>query len=94
MAARPKAKIPWQVRREIATRYGCPPGGTVVAPCHYCAVPGQIWWPTRRDGKPSAWVHFAHEIDHVVPESAGGPTVADNLVLACRRCNRRKSARV
>jgi hypothetical protein len=27
------------------------------------------------------------EIDHVVPESAGGPTVTDNLCLTCVGCN-------
>ena len=28
------------------------------------------------------------EIDHVVPESAGGPTVTDNLCLTCIGCSR------
>ncbi len=27
------------------------------------------------------------EVDHVVPEAAGGQTEADNLCLACRGCN-------
>ena len=27
------------------------------------------------------------EIDHIVPESAGGETVPDNLCLACVGCN-------
>ncbi len=27
------------------------------------------------------------EVDHIVPESAGGPTTADNLCLACISCN-------
>ena len=26
-------------------------------------------------------------IDHLIPESQGGPTVSENLWLACRRCN-------
>ena len=30
-------------------------------------------------------------IDHVVPKRHGGPTVWDNLVTACRRCNMKKS---
>jgi hypothetical protein len=30
------------------------------------------------------------EIDHIVPESAGGQTVSDNLCLACASCNSRK----
>ncbi|MCB0168399.1 MAG: HNH endonuclease [Anaerolineae bacterium] len=26
-------------------------------------------------------------IDHLIPESQGGPTIRENLWLACRRCN-------
>lgn len=32
-------------------------------------------------------------IDHLLPESQGGPTVRENLWLACRRCNEFKGAR-
>lgn len=32
----------------------------------------------------------AFEIDHVMPISLGGMNTADNLVLACRPCNRKK----
>jgi hypothetical protein len=32
-------------------------------------------------------------IDHIVPEVAGGETVAENLALACVSCSLRKSAR-
>jgi 5-methylcytosine-specific restriction endonuclease McrA len=32
-------------------------------------------------------------IDHVVPRAAGGPTVADNLALACVSCSLRKWAK-
>lgn len=32
-------------------------------------------------------------IDHIVPESAGGETVEDNLALACVSCSLRKEAR-
>jgi hypothetical protein len=34
----------------------------------------------------------AFHIDHVVPRAAGGPTVADNLALACVSCSLRKWA--
>jgi hypothetical protein len=34
------------------------------------------------------------EIDHIVPESAGGETVEHNLTLACPLCNSRKSDRM
>lgn len=33
-------------------------------------------------------------LDHVYPVSKGGETSIDNLVLACRKCNSEKSAKV
>jgi 5-methylcytosine-specific restriction endonuclease McrA len=30
------------------------------------------------------------EVDHIVPESAGGQTLADNLCVACSHCNKFK----
>jgi 5-methylcytosine-specific restriction endonuclease McrA len=89
-----KKAIPLPVRRQLAVRYGCPPGGRITVPCHYCPRLGHIAWMRNGNGSPSSWVHFGHEIDHVHPESAGGPTTAENLVLACQRCNRRKGVRV
>jgi hypothetical protein len=35
----------------------------------------------------------AFHIDHVVPRTAGGPTTAENLALACVSCSLRKWAR-
>lgn len=35
----------------------------------------------------------AFHIDHVVPRAAGGPTVAENLALACVSCSLRKWAK-
>ena len=34
------------------------------------------------------------EIDHIVPESLGGPTVRENLRLACSMCNDHKGNRI
>ena len=34
------------------------------------------------------------EIDHIIPESLGGTSVEENLVLACPMCNGHKAARV
>jgi hypothetical protein len=34
----------------------------------------------------------ADTLDHVIPRSAGGLTVAQNLIPACRRCNLAKSS--
>ncbi len=39
-------------------------------------------------------VSFAEaSMDHVVPQSLGGPAAWDNLVNACRRCNEKKANR-
>jgi hypothetical protein len=35
----------------------------------------------------------AFHIDHVIPRAAGGPTVAENLALACVSCSLRKWAK-
>ncbi len=32
-------------------------------------------------------------LDHVIPQSLGGPDTWDNLVNACRRCNQKKADR-
>jgi hypothetical protein len=31
-------------------------------------------------------------IDHIIPQAAGGPTIEENLWLACRRCNEFKGS--
>lgn len=33
------------------------------------------------------------EVDHIIPVSQGGTSTLDNLVTACRKCNRRKAGR-
>jgi hypothetical protein len=39
------------------------------------------------------WQYVPFTLDHVIPLSLGGQTVAENLALACFHCNRRKSNR-
>lgn len=34
------------------------------------------------------------EVDHATPISRGGPNIAANIVIACRRCNSRKCAKM
>lgn len=34
------------------------------------------------------------ELDHIIPESLGGPTEEDNLWLACSLCNEHKGNRI
>lgn len=89
-----KATIPQSVRRAVALAHGAQPGTTSDTSCAYCGARGGIYWPRLRSGRPGAWVSFIGlELDHVIPEASGGPTESSNIVLACRRCNRRKGVR-
>jgi hypothetical protein len=49
--------------------------------CEYCLMPQSA----------SA---FEHEPDHIIPSQHDGETKAENLALACLRCNRRKGPNV
>lgn len=49
--------------------------------CEYCLLPETVT------------VH-RHEPDHVIPRQHGGETNADNLAIACMRCNRYKGSNV
>lgn len=42
---------------------------------------------------PEALTGIPLEIEHIIPLAAGGPTVRENLWLACHRCNEFKGAR-
>lgn len=51
-----------------------------------------------RDGPACAWCGREPwrrdlTLEHLVPRSRGGHLVPENVVLACRRCNRRRGAR-
>lgn len=41
---------------------------------------------------PQALAYDALELDHIVPEAAGGANDRNNLWLSCRSCNRHKGA--
>src|SRR5436305_5198100 len=45
--------------------------------CEYCHLP----WGFHR---------APFQIDHIIAEQHGGPTVSENLAVACLRCNKRK----
>lgn len=86
-----KLAIPAETRRTLATKYGCKPGETLDVQCYYCGNPGKVCWFRHYDGSPSAWVAFSGlEIEHFVAEANGGTVEPDNMVLACRNCNRSK----
>lgn len=83
-----KRAIPLAVRRQVAERHGATRNGPVVrVSCHHCGRLGEIHWFKY-------YVTSDLEFDHLIPERRGGPSTAENIVLACRRCNRRKGHRV
>lgn len=90
-----KATIPAAIRRQIAERHGCKLGETVSAQCHYCRFIGSIQWFAGSGRKNSrGWVAFGElEMDHIQAEISGGTTSSENIVLACRACNRSKGAK-
>jgi 5-methylcytosine-specific restriction endonuclease McrA len=49
--------------------------------CEYCLLPEAVS------------LH-RHEPDHIIPRQHGGASVANNLALACLRCNRHKGPNV
>ena len=88
-----KRAIPNSVRRDVALAAGATPGEDTPTECRYCGMAGLIAWPRLYCGKPGAWVTFPGlELDHIVPESVGGRATSENIVLACRPCNRKKGA--
>ena len=56
--------------------------------CHYCPTSMSL---TKRDSPPEP---HTMTLEHVVPESKGGPSTADNLVLACSECNQKMDNQV
>jgi HNH endonuclease len=52
----------------------------------------------ERDGRACVWCGREPwerdlTVEHVLPRSRGGRTEPDNLLLACRRCNRRRRSK-
>lgn len=54
--------------------------------CLHCRAP--LWVDAR--GNPGPGV----TLEHIVPSSLGGGSGADNLALACARCNQQKGSRM
>lgn len=90
-----KRAIPAWVKRAVAARAGAVPGEYTDVTCHWCGAGGQVWWPRIRSGRPGGYVTLSGlEFDHVHPECDGGLSVPENIVLACRPCNRSKGHKV
>lgn len=85
----PKALIKIKVRQELAAKYGITKDNPQAeVKCAYCDAKTIV---ARR---PSGGILFGgFEIDHIIPESRGGTTEADNLQLCCKTCNRSKGSK-
>lgn len=93
MNKRKKAQISDRLKRDIAAKYGCRRGKVVSAKCCYCDYVGQIRW-IAHSSEAAGFVSFKGlHVEHVIPESRGGDTAIENLVLACRPCNLDKGNR-
>jgi 5-methylcytosine-specific restriction endonuclease McrA len=86
-----KRAIPASVRLDLAIRHGCPEGGSINVVCHYCASVGSIHWIKQPTDRARGWIAFSGlEMDHIKSEFLGGNGDSENIVLACRKCNRGK----
>ena len=84
-----KKTIPNKSRVLLAERHGCTEGTEVIVQCAYCCFLGVIRWFEN-----TRWVQSSDlEFDHVIPRSKGGTSDPENLVFACRKCNRGKKDR-
>ena len=62
------------------------------AACQLCGKIGKVKYGLAYEEKENRIIRF--EFDHIIPLSAGGATVIENLQLLCRKCNRLKGSRV
>lgn len=89
--ANKKPTIPAASRQALARRHGWTPGECRIAiECHWCGASGYIRGFTTFRGRLSTWFAADLEVDHVHPVHLGGTHDPENLVFACRRCNRSK----
>lgn len=79
-----KTAVPRAARRALAVAAGVTEGRGE-GRCFYCNTAGEIAWGNQ------SWVYFIGlEIGHKIPPSKGGTHSADNLILTCRSCTRKR----
>ena len=89
-----KKYIPVDERNKVIDRDGtncfyCGKGGVSVPGCKHRVIEKE---PEEYLG--TSIQYLVMHYDHIIPESKGGITCADNLVLACRKCNLTKGDKI
>lgn len=86
--------ITQDLRQQVARRVGATPGQTLTVKCNYCPVLLVIdWSDPKRVRILDAQGKATPELDHVKALANGGSHTADNLVVSCLSCNRKKGTR-
>jgi len=99
-AGRKRKSLSKEIRLAVINKYG--------ANCFYCGKKGFVenrfgkptvvelesvkQWINPYDGT-FIYKHLSMEFDHEIPLSVGGKDEIDNIVIACRNCNRKKGTK-
>lgn len=83
-------------RAKVCLRYGIFPNTSWQhVPCYWCGdESGRVSWSMNQGARVGWASGWGMEFDHVVPLSLGGANTAENVVIACRRCNRSRCNRM
>ena len=66
---------------------GIPVIDPLVRKAMMAAYPQEIGWPSTDVGKHAAFMCLWLQYDHILPNSRGGDSSAENIVLTCTACN-------
>ena len=95
MADRPSPRMPTSaVKASVKKRdqmhckfCGMPLIDPAVRKAMMTAYPKEIGWPSTDVGKHAAFMCMWLQYDHIVPNSRGGDSSTENIVLTCTACN-------
>ncbi len=95
IADRPKPRMPTndvkaivKQRDRLHCRFcGIPLIDAAIRKAMVRAYPSEIGWPRTDIGKHAAFTCMWLQYDHILPNSRGGDSSPDNIVLTCAACN-------